>query len=97
LKALAEELELPIVVLSQLRRCLEDREDKRPMLSDIPCFPTLEQHADVVMFLYRDEVYAQKPCHEGMAEIIVAKHRNGATGTAKLKFNRACCRFDTIG
>ncbi len=94
LKALAEELTLPIVALSQLRRCLEDREDKRPMLSDIPCFPTLEQHADVVMFLYRDEVYAHKPCYEGMAEIIVAKHRNCATGTAKLKFNRACCRFE---
>jgi len=94
LKALAVDLDVPIIVLSQLRRCLEDREDKRPILSDIPCFPTLEQCADVVMFLYRDEVYAQKPCHEGMAEIIVAKHRNGATGTANLKFNRACCRFE---
>lgn len=94
LKALAEELALPIVVLSQLRRCVEDRTDKRPMLSDIPCFPTLEPHADVVMFLYRDEVYAQKPCHEGIAEMIVAKHRNGATGTVPLKFNRTCCRFE---
>ena len=89
LKALAVDLESPIVVLSQLRRCLEDREDKRPMLSDIPCLPTLEQYADVVMFLYRDEVYAQKPCHEGIAEMIVAKHPNGSTGTVKLKFDRA--------
>jgi len=94
LKTLAEELALPIIALSQLRRCLEDRADKRPILSDIPCFPTLEQHADVVMFLYRHEVYEQKPCHEGMAEIIVVRNRNGATGAVPLTFNRACCRFE---
>jgi len=93
LKALAEELESPIVVLSQLRRCLEDREDKRPMLSDIPVFTTLEQYADVVMFLYCDEAYVQKPCNEKMVEIIVAKQRNCATGSVKLKFNSAYCRF----
>jgi len=87
LKALAEELSLPIVVYSQLSRCLEDRQDKMPILSDIPFFPTLEKYADVVMFLYRHEVYSQKPCHTGVVQMIIAKNRNGAVGTVPLTFD----------
>lgn len=94
LKALAEELAIPIIVLSQLRRGIEDRADKRPMLSDIPCFPTLEKYASVVMFLYRHEVYSQQPCDKGVAEIIIAKNRNGAVGSMQLSFDRESCRFE---
>jgi replicative DNA helicase len=94
LKILARELECPIVALSQLSRNLEARADKRPMLSDLRESGSLEQDADVVMFLYRDEVYHPESPDKGSAEVIVAKHRSGPIGTKRLVFLGQYTRFD---
>jgi replicative DNA helicase len=94
LKILARELEVPIVALSQLSRNLESRSDKRPMLSDLRESGSLEQDADVVMFLYRDEVYNQESADKGSAEVIVAKHRSGPIGVKRLVFLGQYTRFD---
>lgn len=98
LKILARELETPVVALSQLSRGLEQRPDKRPMLSDLRESGSLEQDADVVLFLYRDEVYHPENLDaRGTAEVIVSKHRSGPNGVAHLAFVAHCTRFDNLG
>ncbi|MDA0329977.1 MAG: replicative DNA helicase [Gemmatimonadetes bacterium] len=98
LKALARELEVPVVALSQLSRGPEQRTDKRPMLSDLRDSGSIEQDADVVMFLFRPEYYASAESREeleGKAELIVSKQRNGPTGVVPLYFHKAHTRFDS--
>ena len=96
LKVLARELQIPIVALSQLSRNLESRADKRPMLADLRESGSLEQDADVVMFLYRDEVYNTESPDKGSAEVIIAKHRSGPIGMKRLAFLGAYTRFDNM-
>jgi len=96
LKALAKELNVPVVVLSQLNRRLEQRQNKRPILSDLRESGSIEQDADLVLFIYRDEVYDPDSPDKGKAEIIIRKHRNGPIETVYLSFNGECTRFENL-
>lgn len=96
LKKLARELNIPIVVLSQLSRNLETRTNKRPMLSDLRESGSIEQDADLVMMLYRDEYYNKNTSEKEIIEIILAKQRNGPVGSAKLKFNPQYLCFESL-
>ena len=96
LKILARELECRSIALSQLNRQVEYRQDKRPMLADLRESGGLEQDADVVAFIYRDEVYNQESDERGKAEIIMAKHRNGPTGKAELAFLPQRAEFENM-
>jgi replicative DNA helicase len=96
LKALARELNVPVIAISQLSRAVESRTDHRPQLSDLRESGAIEQDADVVVLILREEYYNPSPDNQGVAEVIIAKQRNGPVGSLKLAFIKEFTRFDNL-
>ena len=96
LKAMAGELDVPVIALSQLNRRIESRSNKRPMLSDLRECGSIENNADLVVMMYRDEYYNPETCDRGITELITCKHRNGPVGTVKLLFEPQYTRFRNL-
>ncbi|MBL8486487.1 MAG: replicative DNA helicase [Rhodocyclaceae bacterium] len=96
IKALAKELQVPVIALSQLSRKVEERNDKRPLMSDLRESGAIEQDADIILMMYREDYYKPDTQEKGIAEVIVGKHRNGPTGTVKLTFLKEYTRFENF-